>query len=59
MLFAYFTPEVTLPLATVLAGAFGFILMVGKAPFRWAGKGFRALARKIKGTPPPQQPKAE
>jgi hypothetical protein len=50
MLFAYFSPEVTLPVATALAGAFGFLLMIGKAPFRWAGRGIRALIRAFKGT---------
>lgn len=43
MLLAYFAPEVALPVASALAGVFGFLLMVGRAPFRLAAKGFRRL----------------
>ena len=42
MLFAYFSPEVTLPVVTALAAAFGFIIMVCGAPFRLAAKVIRA-----------------
>jgi hypothetical protein len=49
MLFAYFGPEVTLPVASVLAGALGFIMMVGRAPFRFIGRLFRGGSRKPKG----------
>jgi hypothetical protein len=45
MLFAYFSPEVVLPVASVVAAAFGFIAMVGRAPFRLAARGFRSAAR--------------
>jgi hypothetical protein len=41
MIFAYFSPEVTLPLATALAACVGFILLVGRAPLRVAAKAFR------------------
>ena len=45
LIFAYVAPEVVLPLASVLAAAFGFVLMVGRTPFRLASKWLRA-ARK-------------
>ena len=32
MLFAYFAPEVILPMASVLVAGFGFIMMVGLRP---------------------------
>lgn len=43
MVFAYFTPEVALPVASVVAAAFGFIMMVGRLPFQAASRGLRAL----------------
>jgi hypothetical protein len=43
--FAYFTPEVTLPLASVLAAVFGFIMLVGRVPIQFAARCFRAAAR--------------
>jgi hypothetical protein len=49
MLFAYFSPDVTLPIASILVAAGGFIMMVGKAPFRFAAKGIRAVIRAMKG----------
>jgi hypothetical protein len=48
MLFAYFSPEVTLLVPSVVAAAFGFVLMVGRAPFRLAARGFRAGMSGIK-----------
>jgi hypothetical protein len=45
MILAYFSPEVILPLATVLAGISGFIMMVGRAPFRWAARGARVAVK--------------
>jgi hypothetical protein len=36
--FAYVGPEVFLPLASVVAAAFGFVMMVGRAPFRLAAR---------------------
>jgi hypothetical protein len=49
MVFAYFAPEVALPLASAVAAAFGFILMVGRAPFRFAARGLRAVMRRVRG----------
>ncbi len=43
MLLAYFTPEVALPVASVVAGIFGFLVMIGRAPFRFAARSFRRL----------------
>jgi hypothetical protein len=51
VLFAYIGPEVALPMASMLAGMIGFILMVGRAPFRYAAKGLRRAARGVR-TPP-------
>ncbi len=45
MVFAYFAPEVALPVASVVAASFGFLLMVGRAPFRLAGRAIRAIMR--------------
>jgi hypothetical protein len=42
MILAYFSPEVVLPVASVVTAVFGFIMMVGRAPFRAAARGFRA-----------------
>ena len=42
MIFAYVGPEVVLPLASVVAAAFGFVMMVGRAPFRLASRWLRA-----------------
>jgi hypothetical protein len=52
MVFAYFTPEVALPVASFVAAAFGFLIMVGRAPFQFVARGFRALFR---ATADPQQ----
>jgi hypothetical protein len=60
MLFAYMTPEVTLPLASALAAGVGLLVLLERAPlrvaakalriaaipFRWAGKRFRSLTDK-------------
>jgi hypothetical protein len=43
MLFAYFTPEVVLPVASLVASVVGFVMMVGRAPFRLAARGVRAV----------------
>jgi hypothetical protein len=48
MILAYFTPEVALPVASALAAALGFLMMVGRAPFRWAGRGIRSGLRGLK-----------
>jgi len=46
LILAYFSPEVILPVASIFAAGFGFLMMLGRAPFRLAAKGFRALTRK-------------
>ena len=45
MVFAYFSPEVVLPVASVLAAVSGFVMMVGRAPFKYAARGFRAMCQ--------------
>jgi hypothetical protein len=45
VLFAYFTPDVALPVASAVAAVFGFIMLVGRTPIRIAAKGFRWAAR--------------
>ena len=42
MILAYFSPEVVLPVASVFAAALGFVMMVGRAPFRFAARGLRS-----------------
>lgn len=44
VLFAYFTPDVAFPIASVVAAALGFIMLVGRAPVRLAMKGCRKIA---------------
>jgi hypothetical protein len=41
VIFAYFSPDVTYPLASALAAVVGFLILVGRAPLRYAAKGFR------------------
>jgi hypothetical protein len=48
MLFAYFAPEVVLPVASVVTATIGFIMMVGRAPFRIAARGVRSGWRGVK-----------
>jgi hypothetical protein len=48
VIFAYIAPEVVFPVASVLAGIVGFIMMVGRAPFRFAAKGYRSLAQGVR-----------
>jgi hypothetical protein len=50
---AYMTPELILPVASAAAAAVGFLLLVGRAPFRLAARGFRYVARVFtgRGTP--------
>jgi hypothetical protein len=45
MLFAYFSPETTLPLASVFATVVGFILTFGRLIGRWAGSVARRAGR--------------
>jgi hypothetical protein len=54
MIYAYFAPEVVFPVASALAGVFGFIMLMGRTPFRVVSRAFRAstgalqkLARKL------------
>ena len=48
MVFAYFAPEVVLPVASVVTAAIGFIVMVGRVPFLIAARGLRAGLRGLK-----------
>jgi hypothetical protein len=41
VIFAYFAPEVTFPLASALAASVGFIILVGRAPIRLASRAVR------------------
>jgi hypothetical protein len=41
VIFAYFSPEITFPLASALGACVGFIFLVGRAPFRVAAKALR------------------
>jgi hypothetical protein len=45
LLLAYFAPELTFPLASALAAAMGFIMLVGRAPLRIVSRGLRLMAR--------------
>jgi hypothetical protein len=40
---AYFAPEVAIPVVSALAGVVGFLMAIGRAPFRMVSKGFRRL----------------
>ena len=48
MLFAYFTPDVAMPVATVLAAGVGFIMMVGRAPIRFVRRIVRSGLDRLK-----------
>jgi hypothetical protein len=50
VLFAYVGPEVTLPVASVLASLIGFVMVVGRAPFRFAARALRITARGERST---------
>jgi hypothetical protein len=43
VVFAYFTPDVTFPIASALAAVVGFVVLVGGAPLRYVAKAFRYL----------------
>jgi hypothetical protein len=50
MVFAYFSPDVALPVASVLAGVVGFFMMLGRAPYRAVARTVRSgLIRLKKG----------
>ena len=46
MLFAYFSPEVTLPVASVIATLTGFVLACGRPVVSWIGRRLRLGGRK-------------
>jgi hypothetical protein len=46
--FAYFTPETTLPVATILSALLGFGLLVVRAPLRVVGKGARGVVKWVR-----------
>jgi hypothetical protein len=48
MLFAYISPETTLPVASALAAALGFFLMIARSPVSVAREGFRRAARGLR-----------
>jgi hypothetical protein len=48
MIFAYFAPEVVMPMASALVVGFGFFMMVGRAPFRFAARTWRSGLRVMK-----------
>jgi hypothetical protein len=48
-LLAYFGPEVQLPLLSLIGAVSGVILMVGRAPIRFAKRWLGALKARIKG----------
>jgi len=50
VIFAYFAPETVLPAASVIVAAFGFVLLVIRAPFRITKEWFRRIVKR------PQQP---
>lgn len=45
-LFAYFGPETLLPVASVLAGAVGVIMICGRNTLRFFGRCFRLFVRR-------------
>ena len=56
LLFAYFTPETTLPVATMISAILGFGLLVVRAPLRVIGKGLRRVARWVQSRFAPSEP---
>jgi hypothetical protein len=48
VIFAYFTPETTLPVASAVAAALGFFLMIARSPVRVAREGFRRAAKGLR-----------
>jgi hypothetical protein len=47
VILAYFTPETTLPVASALAAALGFVLLVARAPIRIAREGLRRVVKRV------------
>ena len=48
MILAYFSPEVVLPVASVVTAVFGLVMMVGRAPFRVASRVIRVGVKGLK-----------
>jgi hypothetical protein len=48
MPFAYISPDTVLPVASVVAAALGFVMMVGRAPFRLAARTWRYLVERLR-----------
>lgn len=48
MLFAYISPDVAMPVASVVAAVVGVIGMIGLAPFRFVARRWRSLRKKIR-----------
>jgi hypothetical protein len=48
MFLAYFTPEVALPVASVLAATVGFFMLVGRGSIRIVARAFRQVMEKLK-----------
>jgi hypothetical protein len=46
MIFAYFGPETTLPVASAVAAAVGFVLTAGRFVTAWIAQRFRSFERK-------------
>ncbi len=59
MIFGYFSPEVTFPLASVLAASIGFIVLVGRAPIRAAKTAFRYVTRPFRRASTPVRSNGE
>ena len=48
MLFAYFAPEVVLPVASVVAATIGFFMLIGRNSIRFVVHAFRRVVEKMK-----------
>ena len=48
MLYAYFGPETTLPVASVLVGVIGFFLTIGRVATSGVRQWFRSRVEKVK-----------
>lgn len=52
MFLAYFSPEVTLPVASVVATVVGFVMACGRPAFSWIGPRLGFARRKASTTAP-------
>ena len=50
ILFAYFGPEVQMPLLSLLAAASGILMMIGRAPIRVVKRWIGAIKARSKST---------